>query len=88
LEQQSRKLVFKGLADFDPQVPQLLLAGIAGGQYGYCNRAGHSLGYAVVGGTHTQEQSFRLEAEHFTSVAPLPTSWARPQRSSAVTGLC
>jgi hypothetical protein len=36
------------------QVPQLLLAGIAGGQYGYCNRAGHSLGYAVLDGTHTQ----------------------------------
>ena len=65
LEQQTWKLVFKGLAAFDPQVPQLLLAGIAGGQYGYCNRAGHSLGYAVVGGTHTQEESFRLEAPHF-----------------------
>ena len=36
------------------QVPPLLLAGIAGGQYGYCNRAGHSLGYAVLDGTHTQ----------------------------------
>lgn len=65
LEQQTRKLVFKGLAAFCPQVPQLLLAGIAVGQYGYCNRAGHLLGYAVVGGTHTQEEFFRLEAEHF-----------------------
>jgi hypothetical protein len=83
LEQQTRQLVFKGLARTDPallsapdvaqllalaqaacaprlqpdaiaQVPQLLLAGIAGGQYGYCNRAGHSLGYAVLDGTHTQ----------------------------------
>jgi len=36
------------------QVPPLLLAGIAGGQYGYCNRADHSLGYAVLDGTHTQ----------------------------------
>jgi hypothetical protein len=36
------------------EVPQLLLAGIAGGQYGYCNRAGHSLGYAVLDGTHTK----------------------------------
>ena len=36
------------------QVPPLLLAGIAGGQYGYCNRVGHSLGYAVLDGTHTQ----------------------------------
>ena len=83
LEQQTRQLVFKGLARADPallsapdvaqllalaqagcaprlqpdaiaQVPQLLLAGIAGGQYGYCNRAGHSLGYAVLDGTHTQ----------------------------------
>ncbi len=36
------------------QVPQLLLAGIAGGQYGYCNRTDHSLGYAVLDGTHTQ----------------------------------
>jgi len=36
------------------QVSQLLLAGIAGGQYGYCNRLGHSLGYAVLDGTHTQ----------------------------------
>ena len=25
-----------------------------GGQYSYCNRAGHSLGYAVLDGTHTQ----------------------------------
>jgi hypothetical protein len=83
LEQQTRQLVFKGLARADPallsapdvaqllalaqaacaprlqpdviaEVPQLLLAGIAGGQYGYCNRAGHSLGYAVLDGTHTQ----------------------------------
>ena len=83
LEQQTRQLVFKGLARADQallsapdvaqllalaqagcaprlqpdaiaQVPQLLLAGIAGGQYGYCNRAGHSLGYAVLDGTHTQ----------------------------------
>ena len=83
LEQQTRQLVFKGLAACDPQllspqavaqllaraqaacaprlqldaiaqVPQLLLAGIAGGQYGYCNRVGHSLGYAVLDGTHTQ----------------------------------
>lgn len=36
------------------QVPPLLLAGIAGGQYGYCNRVDHSLGYAVLDGTHTQ----------------------------------
>jgi hypothetical protein len=36
------------------EVSQLLLAGIAGGQYAYCNRAGHSLGYAVLDGTHTQ----------------------------------
>ena len=36
------------------EVPQLLLAGIAGGQYGYCNRVDHSLGYAVLDGTHTQ----------------------------------
>jgi hypothetical protein len=83
LEQQTRQLVFKGLAQADPallaasevaqllalaqaacaprlqpdaiaQVPPLLLAGIAGGQYGYCNRVGHSLGYAVLDGTHTQ----------------------------------
>ncbi|MBU3739535.1 MAG: hypothetical protein FGM55_11345 [Rhodoferax sp.] len=40
--------------DAVPEVPRLLLAGIAGGQYGYCNRAGHSLGYAVLDGTHTQ----------------------------------
>ncbi len=82
LEQQTRQLVFKGLAGCDPQllsapdvaqllaqaqaacaprlqpdaiaqVPQLLLAGIAGGQYGYCNRTDHSLGYAVLDGTHT-----------------------------------
>ena len=26
----------------------------SGWQYGYCNRAGHSLGYAVLDGTHTQ----------------------------------
>ena len=83
LEQQTRQLVFKGLAQADPallsapdvaqlltlaqagcaprlqpdaiaEVPQLLLVGIAGGQYGYCNRADHSLGYAVLDGTHTQ----------------------------------
>lgn len=30
-----------------------LLAGIAGGQYGFCNLAGHSLGYAVINGSHT-----------------------------------
>jgi hypothetical protein len=63
LEQQTRQLVFKGLAQADPallaasevaEVPQLLLAGIAGGQYAYCNRADHSLGYAVLDGTHTQ----------------------------------
>ncbi len=83
LEQQTRQLVFKGLAQADPallaasevaqllalaqaacaprlqpdaiaQVPPLLLAGIAGGQYGYCNRTDHSLGYAVLDGTHTQ----------------------------------
>ena len=36
------------------QVPLLLLAGIAGGQYAYCNRVGHSLGYAVLDGTYTQ----------------------------------
>ncbi len=83
LEQQTRQLVFKGLAQADPallsaqdvaqlvaqaqaacaprlqpdaidQVPLLLLAGIAGGQYAHCNRVGHSLGYAVLDGTHTQ----------------------------------
>ena len=83
LEQQTRQLVFKGLAQADSallaaadvaqvlalaqaacaprlqpdaiaEVSQLLLAGIAGGQYGYCHRAGHSLGYAVLDGTHTQ----------------------------------
>lgn len=83
LEQQTRQLVFKGLAQADPallsaqdvaqlltqaqvacarrlqpdaiaQVSQLLLAGISGGQYDYCNRVDHSLGYAVLDGTHTQ----------------------------------
>ena len=41
-------------SDAIAELPQLLLAGISGGQYGYCNRAGHSLGYAVLDGTHTQ----------------------------------
>lgn len=31
-----------------------LLAGIAGGQYKFCNMADHSLGYAVINGGHTQ----------------------------------
>ncbi len=31
-----------------------LLAGIAGGQYRFCNLTGHSLGYAVINGGHTQ----------------------------------
>ncbi|WP_332774749.1 hypothetical protein [Polaromonas sp.] len=35
-------------------VESMLLAGIAQGQYGFANRAGHSLGYAVVDGGDTQ----------------------------------
>jgi len=35
-------------------VEQSLLAGIGGGQYGFCNLAGHSLGYAVLNGGQTQ----------------------------------
>ena len=35
-------------------VERSLLAGIAGGQYGFCNLAGHSLGYAVLNGGQTQ----------------------------------
>lgn len=35
-------------------VEESLLAGIAGGQYGFCNLAGHSLGYAVLDGGQTR----------------------------------
>ena len=35
------------------QVAPALRAGIAGGQYGYCNRVDHSLGYAVLNGGQT-----------------------------------
>ncbi len=35
-------------------VDEMMLAGIAGGQYRFCNLAGHSLGYGVLDGTQTR----------------------------------
>ncbi len=53
------------------QLEVLLFAGIRRGQWAYCNRAGHSLGYAVINGGETQGPDMRIFSRRKSSVQSL-----------------